>query len=94
LAGNQRKFHWTGRRAASWIAPALAKRFGFQGHKAEFAARNANGMSRTQSKGQVLLEEGMRFGIEFAVYMDSYAAMRRGDAIAVAHGAAELPMEF
>lgn len=64
------------------------------GHGVGFAAISANARPRLHPKSEDVLEEGMVFNVEPAVYFDSYGGLRHCDMVAVTAGGVELLTPF
>ena len=64
------------------------------GHGVGFLAANHDGIPRIHPKSTDVLEVGMTFNIEPAIYLDGYAGMRHCDVVAVTSHGAEVLTDF
>ena len=64
------------------------------GHGVGFAAINHNAPPRLHPASNDVLETGMVFNIEPAVYVEGYAGMRHCDMVVVTEAGAEVLTEF
>lgn len=64
------------------------------GHGVGFAAANANGRPRIHPASPDVLEAGMTFNIEPAIYFDGYGGMRHCDVVAVTTSGVEVLTQF
>jgi Xaa-Pro aminopeptidase len=64
------------------------------GHGVGFAAANANGRPRIHPASSDVLEAGMTFNVEPAIYIDGYGGMRHCDVVAVTSSGAEVLTQF
>ncbi len=64
------------------------------GHGVGFASISANARPRIHPKSEEILEEGMVFNVEPAVYFDSYGGLRHCDMVAVTAAGAEVLTPF
>lgn len=64
------------------------------GHGVGFAAANANAQPRIHPASPDVLQAGMTFNIEPAIYFDDYGGMRHCDAVAVTANGVELLTNF
>lgn len=64
------------------------------GHGVSFAAISANARPRIHPKSEDVLEEGMVFNVEPAVYFDSFGGLRHCDMVAVTATGVELLTPF
>lgn len=64
------------------------------GHGVGFAAANANGLPRIHPVSPDVLEAGMTFNVEPAIYIDGYGGMRHCDVIAVTSNGVEVLTKF
>jgi Xaa-Pro dipeptidase len=64
------------------------------GHGVGFAAANANGRPRIHPASPDVLEAGMTFNVEPAIYFDEYGGMRHCDIVAVTKSGVEVLTQF
>ena len=64
------------------------------GHGVGFAAANANGRPRIHPASPDVLETGMTFNVEPAIYFDDYGGMRHCDVVAVTNTGVEVLTQF
>jgi len=64
------------------------------GHGVGFAAANANGRPRIHPASPDVLETGMTFNVEPAIYFDEYGGMRHCDVVAVTDSGVEVLTQF
>jgi len=64
------------------------------GHGVGFAAANANGRPRIHPASPDILEVGMTFNVEPAIYFDEYGGMRHCDVVAVTNSGVEVLTQF
>ncbi len=64
------------------------------GHGVGFAAANANGQPRVHPASPDVLEVGMTFNVEPAIYFDDYGGMRHCDVVAVTANGVEVLTDF
>lgn len=64
------------------------------GHGVGFAAISANARPRLHPKSEEILEEGMVFNVEPAIYIEGYGGIRHCDMVAVTAAGAELLTDF
>jgi Xaa-Pro aminopeptidase len=64
------------------------------GHGVGFAAANANGRPRIHPASTDVLEAGMTFNVEPAIYFDGYGGMRHCDVVAVTGNGVEVLTQF
>jgi Xaa-Pro aminopeptidase len=64
------------------------------GHGVGFAAANANGRPRIHPASPDVLEAGMTFNVEPAIYFDEYGGMRHCDVVAVTESGVEVLTQF
>lgn len=64
------------------------------GHGVGFAAADANAIPRLHPKSPDVLEAGMTFNIEPAIYLDGLGGMRHCDVVACTAGGAEVLTDF
>lgn len=64
------------------------------GHGVGFAAANANGHPRIHPASPDVLEAGMTFNVEPAIYVDGYGGMRHCDVVVVTQAGAEVLTKF
>ena len=64
------------------------------GHGVGFAAISANAHPRIHPQSDEILETGMTFNIEPAIYIDGYGGMRHCDMVAVTNNGMELLTDF
>ncbi len=64
------------------------------GHGVGFAAANANGRPRIHPLSPDVLEEGMTFNLEPAIYFEDYGGMRHCDVVAVTANGAKVLSDF
>lgn len=64
------------------------------GHGVGFSAISPNALPRIHPASQDILEEGMVFNVEPAIYIDGYGGVRHCDMVAVGHNGADLLTDF
>ena len=64
------------------------------GHAVCFVAANHDGLPRVHPKSTDILESGMTFNIEPAIYIDGYGGMRHCDVVAVTSSGVEVLTDF
>jgi Xaa-Pro aminopeptidase len=64
------------------------------GHGVGFAATEPNALPRIQPMSEDVLEVGMVFNVEPAIYLDGDCGLRHCDVVAVTHGGSEVLTPF